>query len=63
LTINKLKGGATCAYLSGSVIFPKGVSEEGVPLTRLVFDEPLYDPKQILVSRLDFPISLGVISL
>jgi hypothetical protein len=44
------------------VIFPKGISEEGVPLPRFIFDEPLYDHNQILVSRLGLPISLGVIS-
>jgi hypothetical protein len=31
---------ATSAYLGGSSIFPKGVSEESVSLMRLIFDEP-----------------------
>jgi hypothetical protein len=61
LTIDKLKGIATYAYLGGSVICPKGISEESVPLMGLIFNESLYDPNQILVSRLGFPISLRVI--
>jgi hypothetical protein len=50
------------AYLGGSLIFPKGVSEEGVPLTRLIFDEPFHDPYQIFIGRIILPISLGIIS-
>jgi hypothetical protein len=61
-TIDRMKGSVTCAYLGGSVICPKGVTEEGVPLMRLIFNEPLYDPKHIFVSRLGLPISLRVIS-
>jgi hypothetical protein len=56
-----MEGSETCAYLGSSVIFPKGVSEEGVPLMMLIFNEPLYDPNQIFISRLDFPISLRLI--
>ena len=52
---------ATSAHLGGSLIYPKGVSEESVPLTRFIFDEPFDDSHQILVGRLDLPISLGVI--
>jgi hypothetical protein len=62
VTINKLKGGATSAHLGGSAIYPKGVSEEGVSLMRLIFDEPLDNFNQIFVSRLVLPISLRVIS-
>jgi hypothetical protein len=36
-----MEGSATSAPLGGSEIFPNGVSEEGVPLTRLIFNEPL----------------------
>ena len=59
LTINKLKGSATCAYLGSSVIFPKGVSEEGVPLMRLILDEHLYGPNHIFVSSLSLPNPWG----
>ena len=61
LTINKLERSATSAYLGGSSIFPEGVSEEGMPLTRLVFDEPFDDSYQIFVGRLSLPISLVTI--
>jgi hypothetical protein len=53
---------ATYAHLGGSAIFPKGVSEESVSLTRLIFNEPLDNSHQILVCRLGLPISLGIIS-
>jgi hypothetical protein len=53
----------TNAYLGGSSIFLEGVSEESVPLTRLVFDEPFDDSYYIFVGRLNLPISLGTIIL
>jgi hypothetical protein len=53
---------ATSAYLGGSLIFLEGVSEESLPLTRLVFDEPFDDSYQIFVGRLNLPIPLGIIS-
>jgi hypothetical protein len=61
LTINKLERSATSAHLGGGSIFPKGISEESVPLTRLIFDEPFDDSHQIIVGRLGLPISLGII--
>jgi hypothetical protein len=57
-----MKGSATCVYLGSSAIYPKGVSEEGVKLMRLILDEPLYDPNHIFISRIRLPISLRVIS-
>ena len=62
LTINKLEMSGTNAHLGGSAIFPKGISEEGVPLTRLIFNEPLDNSNHIFVSRLSLPISSRVIS-
>jgi hypothetical protein len=56
-----MEGSATNAHHGGSVIFPKGVSEESVPLMRLILNEPLDNSNQIFVSRLGFPISLRII--
>jgi hypothetical protein len=53
---------ATSAHLGGSAIFSKGVSEESVPLTRIIFNEPLDNSNQILVGRLGLSITLGIIS-
>ena len=57
-----MEGSGVSAYLGGSVIFPKGVSEESVSLTRLIFNEPFDDSHKILVGRLSLPIPLGIIS-
>jgi hypothetical protein len=62
LTINKLERSVIGAHLGGSSIFPKGVSEESVPLTGLIFDECIEDSYQILVGRLSVPIPSGIIS-
>jgi hypothetical protein len=61
LTINKLERSENSAHLGGGSIFPKGVSEESVPLMRLIFNEPFDDSHQILVGRLSLPIYLRVI--
>jgi hypothetical protein len=53
---------ASSSHLGGSAIYPKGISEESVPLTRLIFNEPLDNSYQILVGRLGLPITLGIIS-
>jgi hypothetical protein len=57
-----MKRSETSADLGGSSIFPKGVSEESVPLTRLIFNEPFDNSYQILIGRLGLPINLGIIS-
>jgi hypothetical protein len=62
LTIEKLERGENSAYLGCSSIYQKGVSEESVPLMRLIFDEPFDDSHHIFVGRLSLPISLGIIS-
>jgi hypothetical protein len=45
------------------VICPESISEKCVPLASFVFYDLLYDPNQILISGLFFPISLRVISI
>jgi hypothetical protein len=62
LTINKLEMSGTNAHLGGSAIFPKGVSEESVPISRLIFNEPFDNPYQIFIGRISLPITLGIIS-
>jgi hypothetical protein len=57
-----MERGETSAYFGGSSIFLKGISEESVPLTRLIFDDPFDDSHHIFVARLNLPIPLWIIS-
>jgi hypothetical protein len=57
-----LERSATSAHLGGSAICGKGVNEESVPLMRLIFNEPIDNSNQILVCRLNLPITLRIIS-
>jgi hypothetical protein len=55
-----MKRGTSSAYLGSSSIYPEGVSEESVPLMRLILKEPFDDSYQIYFGRLGLPVSLGV---
>jgi hypothetical protein len=52
-----MKGGATCAHIGGSAIFPKGISEEGVLLKRLSSMSLLIILTRFLLVDSDFPFT------